>query len=84
MRHGSPFRPVTLAPVDLFVITGRTELSPCESLEVSRGYGDNDDSFRVTINAGGFAGVATLDDCYAMREPFQSEALNAYFWMEGD
>lgn len=78
-RYGSPFRPVTLAPCELASVIGRTEIAPCESLEMSRGYGDNDDSFRVVINAGGFAGVPTVDDCYSMREPFRSDALNALY-----
>lgn len=61
-------------------IIGRTELTLCESLSVSRGYGDEDDCYSLDVNAGGFAGLPTDCDAYAMREPFQSETLDSLYW----
>lgn len=80
-RHGSPFREVTLTGAELWELTGRGELPLTVRVEMSRGYGDWDDSFRFVTVAGGLAGVPTIEDCEAMREPFRAEALN-HLYME--
>ena len=78
-RYGSPFREVTLTGAELWELTGRGELPLTVRVEMSRGYGDWDDSIRFVTVAGGFAGVPTIEDCEAMREPFRTDAFNALY-----